>query len=189
MLSCPGENPVRLLFRCSEGRKFDCALHASLQWILILIQIYSGYSRTSGREFSFLHAASPHPRQLLMGCSPRWESGWMEGTGLLVFLQPVSYWQFLLKRNLSSMFWTETFPKVASFKWKNMVVVFWFCIEGLKNITYGMSEWQLFATFWALPFCCIQKSKELIVCHFCVYFERDVSLGELGLSLKRPSCH
>lgn len=42
-----------------------------VHWILtlILIQIYSAQSRASGIEFFFLHAASPHPRQLLMGCS------------------------------------------------------------------------------------------------------------------------
>lgn len=53
MLNSPGENPVRLLFWCLEGRKFDCALHALLHWILILIQIYSGQSRASGTGFFF----------------------------------------------------------------------------------------------------------------------------------------
>lgn len=40
---------------------------------------------------------------------------------------------------------------------------------------------------WALPFCSIQKSKELILCYFCVYFGRDLSIAELGLSRREQA--
>lgn len=115
-----------------------------------------------------LHAASPHSWQLLMDAAlAQRQDGW-KGQAcwalpclLLAILVQEKPLLNVLNRNLS---------KFDNFKWKHRhgVLV-------LKNITYSMSEWQLFATFWALPFCSIQKSKELILCHFCIYFGRDVS--------------
>lgn len=61
--------------------------------------------------------------------------GKMDGRDRLVgLLDPVSYWQFLSKGNLCSMYRTETFPKVASFEWKNIDVVFWFEKYHLQHI-------------------------------------------------------
>lgn len=59
-------------------------------------------------------------------------------------------------------------------------------IEGLENIIYSMSKNDnlLQPFLWALPPCGIQKSKELILCYFCVFFGRDLPIRELGLSLR-----
>lgn len=134
MLRCPGENPVRLLFRW----KFVCSVPGcGVSYSLSRSTL--ARAETQGQEFVFLHAAS-----LPTG------SCW--GDACFAERQAVTWdrdcWSLLSLSPTGASCPRET--SAQCFKWKSVLilsasrekksVVFCACMEGLENITCSVAE-------------------------------------------------